>query len=158
MRRWAGRSRAKRLVANAMVEADPVDPLVPATGVAITQLHAPGRRPRLADVAKRTLHRLALHDHALGFPAAGQADVQQFGIAERRALGPSASRNATQDKGCRSSRGPLHGRGECQTPSRFATLERCLQPARTSQAPTKTSRTPAMRVRVAGWRARPSRP
>src|SRR4051794_8988780 len=78
------RRRAKRGVADAIVEAYPVDAGPAARCVAVAQVDTPIRRPLLLHVAQGAGHGSALLSHAALLPLADETDVQGCRVVERR--------------------------------------------------------------------------
>src|SRR5260221_8716541 len=71
-------------IANAMIEADPVDAVSAAAGIAVAQLYPPLGRPRLRYESERLVHCSALLLHAARLPLAVHADVERDGIVQHR--------------------------------------------------------------------------
>ena len=74
--------RTQNLVADAIVETDPVDPLRFAMRIAVAQLNAPRGGSLLPDVFQRVLPGVILPIHAAGVPPADEADVQENRIVK----------------------------------------------------------------------------
>ena len=74
----------ERRVADAMVEADPIDAATTARGIAIAQLHPPLRRLAIGDISQGALHGGALPLHAACLPLAVDPDIQRNRIVEHR--------------------------------------------------------------------------
>ena len=75
------------LVADAIVEADPVDPLAASRRIAVAGLHPRGRRRFRSDEAQRHVHRGELAADAAIVPAADHPDPDQHRVAQRRHSG-----------------------------------------------------------------------
>ena len=106
------RRRNQALVANTVVEPDPVDPLPAAPCVAIAQLHPPDRRILLADIFERRLPSVVLAIHATSVPVTDEADVEKHRVVQwRRRIGPCAGRAGgdRRHQGCSRER-PSHCR------------------------------------------------
>jgi len=67
-----------------MIEADPVDAVAAATGIAVAQLDPPLGRPRLRNEAERPVHGGALLRHAAWLPLAVHTDVECDSIVQDR--------------------------------------------------------------------------
>jgi len=72
------------LVADAMVEADPIHSEAAAACIAVAQLEQPVRRTAIGNEIERRLHRAALRGHAARLPRAIDADVQRHRIVQQR--------------------------------------------------------------------------
>src|SRR6476646_1136158 len=76
--------RRKVCVADAIVEADPVDPLASPPRIAVAQMNAPQRRTLLGEKVSSVAHRLALPRHAARLPLTIEPNVQHDAVIERR--------------------------------------------------------------------------
>src|SRR4051812_18053929 len=92
-----------------MVEADPIDPVAAAAGVAIAGLDSPLRRMAVGDVGERAFHRAALPGHASRLPLTIDADVERDRIMKDQAL-RSAHGHGKQDGDCGGREYPVHRR------------------------------------------------
>src|SRR4029453_17145669 len=70
------RRRPKVCIADAIVEADPVDAEPLAGGIAVAEVKPPARRLVLLHIFESALHRLLLLGDALLLPLAAETDVQ----------------------------------------------------------------------------------
>ena len=90
------RRRAQCGIADAMLEADPIDAFAAPPGVPVAELDAPRRRVFLANKLERPLPRIVLAIHAARFPSANETDVEEYRIVERR--GGTGSRIAARSR------------------------------------------------------------
>ena len=76
--------RPQRRVADAIVEADPVDAMGAAAGIAVAELDSPLRRTTFRDIVQRASHRSTLPRHAACLPLANYPDVERNGVMKHR--------------------------------------------------------------------------
>ena len=79
--RW--RRRSERCIADAIIEADPVDAGPLARRIPVAHFDAPARWLFLPHEFQRALHGFGLGRDAAVLPLAGQADVECYGVIER---------------------------------------------------------------------------
>lgn len=78
---------AQGCIADAMVEADPVDPISAPSSIAVAQLDSPVWRVGAGDIAQRAFHRRMLLGHTARLPLAVYPDVERDRVIKDR---PSA--------------------------------------------------------------------
>jgi putative endonuclease len=108
------RRSAQHHIADAIVEANPVDPIAAPSGVAVALLDAPRRGLGFVDIGQGPFHRLILLLDAALLPLAIQPDVERHRVMQRRGRG---RRPGQSQQNCKE-RHPCH-RASLSSPAPF---------------------------------------
>jgi len=125
-----GRRLEQARVADAMLEAEPVDAIAAAARVAVAKLDSPLRQPGHCNIAKRTVHCRTLGRHAAGLPLAVHADIERHGIMkDGRSRHPLPQGYRRQ---CGRHQNSLHRRHNDTSPMMCHKLVRSFRPGKKS--------------------------